>query len=137
MITTKVARNTRHAVSVRTMRTRRGVALLLVLWLVVILATVAMAASGAARSSGDLVTGRRASATAQSMAQSGIVAAVAAIDDSLKAFRSDTVARDAYLNALDAGVNNGATSIGRARSDAFWLMGRLPQPLLMSPRDWT
>ena len=98
---------------------RRGVALLLVLWLVVILASVTIAASGAARSSGDLVTARRASATAQSLAASGITAAVAAINDSLRAFVADTVARDAYLNALDAGVNNGATAIGRAKSDTL------------------
>ena len=100
-------------------RQRRGVALLLVLWLVVILASVTVAASSAARSSGDLVTARRASATAQSMAASGIAAAVAAINDSLRAFVADTNARDAYLNALDAGVNNGATAIGRAMSDTL------------------
>ena len=100
-------------------RERRGVALLLVLWLVVILASVTIAASSAARSSGDLVTARRASATAQSMAESGITAAVALIDDSLRALVADTVARDAFLNALDAGVNNGATAIGRAGSDTL------------------
>ena len=103
----------------RTQRDRRGVALLLVLWLVVILASVTIAASSAARSSGDLVTARRASATAQSMAASGITAAVAAINDSLRAFVGDTVARDAYLNALDAGINNGATALGRAKSDTL------------------
>ena len=100
-------------------RQRRGVALLLVLWLVVILASVTLAASGAARSSSDLVTARRASATAQSMAASGIAAAVTAINDSLRALVADTVARDAYLNALDAGINNGATSLGRAKSDTL------------------
>jgi len=102
-----------------TPRDRRGVALLLVLWLVVILASVTIAASGAARSSGDLVTARRAGATAQAMAASGVTAAVAAINDSLSAFVADTVARDAYLNALDAGVNDGATAIGRAKSDTL------------------
>ncbi len=103
----------------RSRRERTGVALLLVLWLVVILASVTMAASSAARSSGDLVTARRASATAQSMAASGIAAAVAAINDSLRGFVADTVARDAYLNALDAGLNNDATAIGRAKSDTL------------------
>ena len=98
---------------------RRGVALLLVLWLVVILASVTIAASGAARGSGDLVAARRASATAQSMSTSGVTAAVASINDSLHAFLADTVARDAYLNALDAGVNNGVSAIGRARSDTL------------------
>lgn len=98
---------------------RRGVALLLVLWLVVLLATVTMAASGAARSSGTLVMARRAEATSRSMAESGIAAATAAINDSLRALVADSVARDAYLNALDAGVNNGSSSIGRAKSDTI------------------
>lgn len=97
---------------------RRGVALLLVLWLVVILASVTIAASTAARNSSALVTSRRANATAQSMAESGITAAVSFINDSLHALVADTVARDAYLNALDAGVNNGATALA-TKSDTI------------------
>ena len=99
-------------------RNRRGVALLLVLWLVVILASVSIAASSAARSSSELVTARRASATAQSMAESGVTAAVAEINDSLRAFLADTVSRDAYLNALDAGVNNGLSALA-TKSDTL------------------
>lgn len=98
-------------------RKRRGVALLLVLWLVVLLATVTMAASGAARSSSTLVLARRAEATARSMAESGIAAATTAINDSIRALVADSAARDVYLNALDAGVNNGTSAIGRAKSD--------------------
>lgn len=93
--------------------------MLLVLWLVVLLATVTIAASTAARSSGALVTARRAEATSQSMSESGIAAAVTSINDSLRALVADSVARDAYLNALDAGVNNGTSAIGRARSDTI------------------
>lgn len=93
--------------------------MLLVLWLIVLLATVTMAASGAARSSSTLVTARRAEATAQSMAESGITAATSSINDSLRALIADTVARDVYLNALDAGTNNGNSAIGRAKSDTI------------------
>ncbi|MEO7363085.1 MAG: hypothetical protein ABI120_22320, partial [Gemmatimonadaceae bacterium] len=93
--------------------------MLLVLWLVVLLAMVTMAASSAARSSSSLVTARRAEATARSMAESGIAAAVASINDSLRALVADSMARDNYLNALDVGVNNGTTAIGRAKSDTI------------------
>ncbi|MEO7996719.1 MAG: hypothetical protein ABI852_04695 [Gemmatimonadaceae bacterium] len=103
----------------RTTKQRRGVALLLVLWLVVLLAMVTMAASTAARSSGALVSARRAEATSRSMSESGIAAGVASINDSLRALVSDSVKRDAYLNALDAGINNGASAIGRAKSDTI------------------
>lgn len=103
----------------QSVRKRSGVALLLVLWLVVLLATVTMAASGAARSSGTMVTTRRAEATAQSMAESGIAAATTAINDSIRALVADSVARDNFLNALDAGTNNGNSAIGRASSDTL------------------
>lgn len=98
---------------------RRGTALLLVLWLVVILAAVTMSASGAARSSGALVTSRRAQTTARSMAESGVTATVAAIDDTLRALLSDSIARDAYLNALDAGVNEGRSVLGTSATDSI------------------
>jgi len=100
-------------------RERAGTALLLVLWLVVLLATVSMAASGAARSSGALVTTRRAQATARAMAESGVNATVVAIDDSLRALLSDSLARDRYLNALDAGTNGGRSALGSAATDSI------------------
>jgi type II secretory pathway component PulK len=106
-----------RATSRHTHRSRRGVALLLTLWLVIILATVSMAASSAARGSSSLVLARRAGATAQSMAESGITAALATINDSLRVYASDSISRDAFLNALDQGTHNGATSLGRAKSD--------------------
>lgn len=98
---------------------RRGVALLLVLWLVVLLATVTLAASGAARSSGDLITARRAGATAQSMAESGVTVAVTAINDSLRRLRRDSTATNLFLNGLDAATNNGASVIKRMATDTL------------------
>lgn len=100
-------------------RVRRGTALLLVLFLVVLLAAVTMAASGAARSSGALVTSRRAQATARSMAESGVIATVVAIDDSLRVLLADSLARDAYLNALDAGANDGQSALGASAADSI------------------
>lgn len=98
---------------------RRGVALLLVLWLVVLLATVTMAASGAARNSVALVDARRTASVARAMAESGVAAVTSTIDDSLRVLVNDSSARDAYLNALDAGANNGPSALGRAQSDTL------------------
>src|SRR4051794_36220414 len=108
--TTGVNRGCDYATSAHAMRrkaNRRGVALLLVLWLVALLAMVTIAASGAARGTGDLVVARRASATARSMAESGITSAFVTIEDSLRAMLGDSLRRDAFLNDLDAGVNGG------------------------------
>ncbi len=98
---------------------RRGVALLLVLWLVVLMATVTIAASTAARSSGDLVTARRAGATAQSMAESGVTVVVATISDALRQIRNDSTATNAYLNALDAATNSGVTVLKGIATDTL------------------
>ena len=100
-------------------RDRRGVALLLVLWLVVLLAGVTIAASSAARSSGDLVAARRAGATAQSMAESGNIVALVAINDSLNRLRRDSTATIAFLNGLDAATNGGASNIRRIATDTL------------------
>ena len=100
-------------------RARNGTALLLVLWLVVLLASVTMAASGAARSSAALVTSRRAQATARAMAESGVNATVVSIDDSLRKLLADSVARDAFLNTLDAGTNDGRSALGPSASDSI------------------
>ncbi|MEP6764609.1 MAG: hypothetical protein ABJB66_09880 [Gemmatimonadaceae bacterium] len=100
-------------------RERRGVALLLVLWLVVLLAAVTVAASGAARSSGDLVTARRAGATAQSMAESGVTVALTAINDSLRRLGRDSTATNVFLNSLDAATNNGSSAITGIATDTL------------------
>ena len=100
-------------------RERRGVALLLVLFLVVLLASVTIAASGAARSSGDLVTAKRASATARAMAESGITVAVTTIGDSLRRLSRDSIATNVYLNALDVATNNGTTALDQLATDTL------------------
>ncbi len=88
------------------MRERRGVALLVVLWTVAVLATVTAVASSAARSSAAIAANRRAMATARAMAESGIVAATVMVNDSLRAFATDTLARDAFLARLEPRADN-------------------------------
>jgi len=85
----------------RTMRARRGVALVVVLWAVALLATVTAVASSAARSSASVASNLRAQATARAMAESGIVAASRLIDDSLAFWRGNDVRRVAFLDALE------------------------------------
>lgn len=112
--------NAQRATRIGARRTkRRGVALLLVLWLVVLLATVTMAASGAARNSVALVDARRTASVARAMAESGLAAATSTIDDSLRVLANDSSARDGYLNALDAGATNRPSALGRAQSDTL------------------
>ncbi len=91
------------------MRARRGVALILVLWIVVLLAGVTAVASSAARSSGDVVAARRAQATGRAMAESGVTVAVTMIDSALHALVADSNARDVFLNSLD---ENSAAQLG-------------------------
>ena len=80
---------------------RRGVALVVVLWTVALLATVTAAASSASRTSAAIAINLRAQATARSMAESGIVAASAIIDDSLRVLVGDRAKRDAFLGRLE------------------------------------
>lgn len=98
---------------------RRGTALLLVLFLIVLLSAVTMSASGAARSSGAVVTTRRAQVTARSMAESGIIATVASIEQRLGQLANDETARNVYLNSLDRGTNGGSSALGNAASDTI------------------
>lgn len=112
--------NVHRATEIGPRRTeRRGVALLLVLWLVVLLATVTMAASGAARNSIALVDARRMASVARAMAESGVAAATSTINDSLRLFVNDSAGRNEYLNALDAGATNRPSALGRAQSDTL------------------
>ena len=84
-----------------TARSRRGVALIVVLWSVVLLATVTAIASGAARTSAAVAANARAQATARAMAESGIVAASVLVDDSLRVFASNATRRDDFLARLE------------------------------------
>ncbi len=86
---------------------RRGVALIVVLWTILVLATVTAAASSAARGSADVASAVRASSVARAMAESGIMASSMRIDRTLAGSTRDTVARDAFLLSLDA---NNATA---------------------------
>ena len=86
---------------IRTARARRGVALVVVLWTVALLATVTAVASNAARTSALVTSNLRAQTTARAMAESGIVAASTLIDDSLRVLAVNQSARDAYLGRLE------------------------------------
>lgn len=64
---------------------RRGVALMLVLWLIVVVSAIAAAATAAARTDAGVVTNIRARAAARYAAESGIVLASARLDSLLRA----------------------------------------------------
>ncbi len=85
----------------RTTRSRRGVALVVVLWTVALLATVTAVASNAARTSALVASNLRAQTMARAMAESGIVAASTMIDDSLRVLAVNQSARDAFLGRLE------------------------------------
>lgn len=80
---------------------RRGMALVVVLWSVALLATVTAIASSSSRGSATIATNLRAQATARAMAESGILAARSLIDDSLRVWRTDATRRDAFLDRLE------------------------------------
>lgn len=88
-------------------RRRTGVALIVVLWTVVVLASVTALASSAARSSAQVASNRRAQAAARAMAESGIVAAISFVNDSLTSFAGDSVRSAAFLARLEP-VNSDA-----------------------------
>lgn len=91
----------------RLVRRRSGVALVLVLWTVALLATVTAMASSASRSSGQLANNRRAIAIARAMSESGIVAATAIVNDSLSLLLNDSTRRDRMLTNLEPTTNAG------------------------------
>lgn len=79
---------------------RRGVALVLVLWLIVILGGIGAAVVSATRDSSRLAANVRARAVARYAAESGVEATLAVIGDSLRAL-TDSAARGDFLNALE------------------------------------
>ncbi|MCC6241337.1 MAG: general secretion pathway protein GspK [Gemmatimonadaceae bacterium] len=89
----------------RTVRSRRGVALIVVLWSIAVLATITAMASQGARGSAEMTSNLRAQAIARSMAESGVIAASTLIDDSLRVLAGDASARSSYLNALEPSVD--------------------------------
>jgi len=80
---------------------RRGVALMLVLWMIVILGGIAAAVTTSARSTANVTSNARARSVARYAAESGIVAAVAALQQQLESAGDDSTRRRAVLN--DAG----------------------------------
>ncbi len=78
---------------------RRGVALVMVLWIVVILGGLGAQVMATSRTSAGVATNTRAATVARYAAESGIVATVAEIEQRLEAL-VDSTDRAAYLNAL-------------------------------------
>ena len=94
---------------------RRGVALILVLWIIVILGGVAAAVTGSTRSAGDVTANARARVAARYAAESGIVAAVAIIQQRMEATGDDVERRRAILNDATRALGTAAdTQLGGA-----------------------
>jgi len=92
------------------LRARRGVALVLVLWLLVILGGIGITVVGSTRDASRLAGNERARVGARYAAESGIEATVARIDDSLRA-TPEGEERDTFLNALAAASTGGDSTI--------------------------
>jgi general secretion pathway protein K len=86
---------------------RRGVALVLVLWLVVVLGVIGASVAQGTRTSSSIASNVRARVVARAASESGIEALVAAIEDTLAAMPESGARRD-WLNALEAAVGASA-----------------------------
>ena len=87
---------------------RRGVALMLVLWMIVILGGVAAAVTNSSRLTADVTSNARARTLARYAAESGIVAAVATLQRQLEAAGDDQVKRRAVLNDAERALQDAA-----------------------------
>jgi len=96
------------------LRSRSGVALVLVLWIVVILAGVSAGVVRSARTSTGIAANARANVIARAAAESGIEAFVAAIEDTLSQFTNPDDRRN-WLNALAFRSNPDSFSLGDGR----------------------
>jgi type II secretory pathway component PulK len=95
-------------------RDRRGFALMLVLWLIVVLGTIAAAVALGTRESTALAGNARARVVGRYAAESGVASATAAVESALAA-RSDTADRERYLNHLETALpTRGETQLGDA-----------------------
>ena len=88
-------------------RRPRGIALVMVLWTVALLATVTAMASTAARSSAAVAANTRSQSVARAMAESGVIAGTTLIDDSLRVFANDRTRRDDFLARLEPALASG------------------------------
>ena len=96
------------------LRSRPGVALVLVLWIVVILAGVSAGMVRSARTSTGIAANARASVIARAAAESGLEALVAAIEDTLARFENAGDRKD-WLNALALRPDPDSFSVGEGR----------------------
>ena len=95
-------------------RRRRGFALMLVLWLIVVLGTITTTIVTGTRESAALAGNARARIVGRYAAESGVAAATAAIELALDA-RPDTADRQRYLNHLESALpQRGETTLGDA-----------------------
>ncbi|AHG91945.1 hypothetical protein J421_4408 [Gemmatirosa kalamazoonensis] len=98
---------------------RRGAALAVVLWLVVLLSTLGATVVVAARDATGSASNLRARAVARYAAESGVVAAVHDVETALAGVAADATARRALLNGLEAAsARTTAQPLGEARYQA-------------------
>lgn len=95
-------------------RTRRGVALVLVLWIVVILGGISAGVVRSARTSTSIAANARAEIVARAAAESGIEALVASIEDTLFQLAEPSARRD-WLNALGIAGAGDSVLLGDGR----------------------
>lgn len=87
---------------------RRGVALILVLWIIVILGGVAAAVTSGTRTTGDVTANARARTIARYAAESGVIAAVATLQQRMEAAGDDIPKRQAVLNHAETALGESA-----------------------------
>jgi type II secretory pathway component PulK len=98
------------------MKTRPGVALMLVLWVIVILGTISSGVILSTRSTSSLAANYRARVVGRYAAESGVNAALAALEDSLRVLGANAALRRDYLNRLDRALPwSGEVPLGEAR----------------------
>lgn len=88
---------------------RRGVALILVLWIIVVLGGVAAAVTAGTRTTGDITANVRARAVARYAAESGVIAAVSAVQQGLESAGDDITRRQALLNNAERAIGDAAS----------------------------
>lgn len=93
---------------------RRGVALVLVLWIIVILGGVSAEVVRSARTSTAIAANARAEVIARAAAESGIEALVASIEDTLS-YLTDPVDRRDWLNTLGLTRTGDSVALGDGR----------------------
>jgi len=109
-MTTAPRRGSRHPMA----RERRGFALMLVLWLIVVLGLVSTAIVVGTREAAAMSGNARARVVARYAAESGVAVATAEIESALDT-RPDTAERQRYLDHLDAALSQrGETAFGEA-----------------------